>query len=333
MTTDERLENLEKGLASARRLNRRLPTSAAVCLGLIFTWGFFAQPSQLGTAQAEGPANPYEAEVTRLQAEVNLLKRENERLRKELDEAKKDKSATPPTDAQGPSAPEPAATQPPGPDEPPTAVRIPGLPETDSSWWRDPEALVKHMKLRESMSATNPQASVWMWLHRHNYFTEQRVRWKLWLHSTVDSPYFDKDTAAIEYYRCLGEAEKFGKEAEKYRKVEEKYSKEEIQSGVKKIQAPKREAVAAWYRGEVKAWKILMDAGGGLSLYGSVISTRGKGFSEVHLVLPGERSAAAYLRSGVVLVQGRIVALGVSFSPEAILKAALTGNASSLSVD
>ena len=110
MTTDERIENREKGLAAARRLNRWLPACAAVCLGLIFAWVFFAQPGPLGTAQASGPANPYEAENTKLQADFNLLKRENERLRKELDEAKKDKAAAP-TDAQGPPTPQPATAQ------------------------------------------------------------------------------------------------------------------------------------------------------------------------------------------------------------------------------
>ena len=111
MTTEERLENLERELARAKRRNRRLLMCAAVCLGLIFTWGFFAQPGRLGKAQASGPANPYEAENTKLQAEFNLLKREKERLLKELDEAKKDKSAAAPTDAQGPSAPQPATAQ------------------------------------------------------------------------------------------------------------------------------------------------------------------------------------------------------------------------------
>ena len=123
MTTDERIEDLEKGLASARRLGRWLPTCAAVCLGLIFTWVFFAQPGPLGTAQAEGPANPYEAENTKLLAEFNLLKRENERLRKELDEAKKDKTAAAPTDAQGQPASQPANAQAQAVDETAKVIR------------------------------------------------------------------------------------------------------------------------------------------------------------------------------------------------------------------
>ena len=338
MTTDERIEDLERGLASARRLNRRLPTSAAVCLGLIFTWVFFAQPGPLGTAQASGPANPYEAENTKLQADFNLLKRENERLRKELDEAKKDKSPAAPTDAQGPSTPQPVATQPPSPDEPPATVRIPGLPETDSTWWREPAALAKHMNLRVSMSATNPQASVWMWLQRHNYFAEQRVLWKVDLALIMDSHvslYHDKDSASIEYYKCLGEAEKFSKEAEKF-------SKDKIPSGVKKdeavaneARAARNEALAAQFRGEAKAWKILMNAGGGLSLCGTTRSPEARekdiirSISElkVHIVLPGEKSVEAYyVGKHVVLIQGRIVALGTN-------EAVLTGKASRASVD
>ena len=111
MTTDKRIENLERVLPSGKRRNCWVVIFAAVCLGLIFTWVFFAQPGPLGTAQAAGPANPYEAENTKLQAEANLLKRENERLRKELDEAKKDKSAAAPTDTRGPSTPQPASAQ------------------------------------------------------------------------------------------------------------------------------------------------------------------------------------------------------------------------------
>ena len=322
MTTEERLENLERELARAKRRNRRLLICAAVCLGTIFAWVFFAQPGLLGTAQASDPANPNEdeitklqTEITRLQAEVNLLKRENERLRKELDEAKKDKSASAPTDAQGPSVPQPAATQTPGPDEPPTAVRIPGLPETDSSWWRDPEALTKHMQLRLAMSATNPQASVWMWLQRNNYFAEHPVQWTVHFNG---SRYVDKDSASIEYYKCLGKAEKFSKEAEK--------------SGVKKDEAAGNEACAAWYRGEAKAWKILIDAGGGLSLNGEIL-----GFYAVHIVLPGKRTTAwmddlkirPAWHDPQVQVKGKIIAL--SILPGPCLEVVLTGRVTLLS--
>jgi len=312
MTTEERLENLERELSRAKRRNRRLLICAAVCLGMIFAWAFLAQPGLLGTAQASDPVNPYEAEITRLQAEVNLLKRENERLRKELEEAKKDKSA--------------AAPQPPGPDDPSTANRIPGLPETDSSWWRDPVALARHMQLRVAMSATKPQASVWMWLQRHNYFAEQPVEWEISLDDNYNvqnnnwrSAYINKDSASIEYYKCLSEVEKIGKEAETYSK--EGVSKDEI---VKK--AERDEARAAWFRGEAKAWKILMDAGGGVSLNGSTTATQVEAdlpVFRVHLVFPG-RSTTADVFPGLdgkpvrlstvqhprVRVQGKIIALG-----------------------
>jgi len=325
MTTEERLENLERELARAKRRNRRLLICAAVCLGLIFAWAFLAQPGLLGTAQAADPANPYEAEIAKLQAEVNLLKRENERLRKELDEAKKDKSAAAPAEAQGPSAPQPAATQPPGPDKPLTAVSIPGLPETDSAWWRDnPEALSKHMQLRSAMSATNPQASVYMWLQRHNYFTGQSVQWKV-LFINMNSHYADKDMASIEYYKCLASAEAQSTAAHN--------------TAVEKAVAEEYEVKAALSRNEAKVWKILMDAGGGLSLHGEASSTFHAGFNtglngpRVHLVLPGERSIAAYVggEPHMVLVQGKIVALSVGDG--ATPEAALTGRASRVPFD
>jgi len=327
MTTEERLENLERELARAKRRNRRLLICAAVCLGMIFAWVFFAQPGLLGTAQAADPVNPYEAEIIKLRAEVNLLKRDNERLREELDEAKKAGSAAAPTDAQGPSTPQPVDTQPPGPDKTPTAVSIPGLPETDSSWWRDPVALAKHMQLRFAMSATKPQASVWMWLQRNNYFVEQPMRWEVWLDNNYNaqdnnsiSGYVNKDSASIEYYKCLDEAEKIGKEVETYSK--EGVSQEEID---KKVERDK--ARAAWFRGEAKAWKILMDAGGGVSLSGSTTATQNEAdlpVFRVHLVFPGGRSKAGVVLPGPdgkpvplstaqypkVLVQGKIIALG-----------------------
>jgi hypothetical protein len=307
MTTEE--------LARVKRRNSRLLICAAVCLGMIFAWAFLAQPGLLGTAQASDPANPYEAEIARLQAEVNLLKRENERLRKELEEAKKDKSAAAPTDAQGPSAPQPAATPPPSPDKPPTAVRIPGLPETDSSWWRDPVALTKHVELRGAMSATNPQASVYMWLKRHNYFAEQSVQWKVLHNGAI---YFDKDLASIEYYKCLGNAEKASKEAENL-------SKDKMQSGVKKDEADRVEARVVYYRGEAKGWKILMDAGGGNSIIGYAFGSPGRRLL-IHLVLPGEKSTAAYVKE--LVVQGRIVTLGLGGGfeekhPQAVLTSPL----------
>jgi hypothetical protein len=55
MTTEERLENLERELAVVKRRNRRLLFGAAICLGMIFAWLFFSQPGLLGIAQAEGP--------------------------------------------------------------------------------------------------------------------------------------------------------------------------------------------------------------------------------------------------------------------------------------
>jgi len=318
MTTEEHLENLERELARAKRRNRWLLICAAVCLGLIFAWVFFAQPGLLGTAQASDPANPYEAEITRLQAEVNLLKRENERLWKELDEAKKDKSAAALTDAQGPSAGQL------------TADRIPGLPETDSSWWRDPApvALAKHMYLRAAMSATKPQASVWRWLQRNNYFAEQRVQWEVTLdkiynvqNNNFRSGYVNKDNASIEYYKCLAEVEKIGKEG---------VSKDEIV------------ARAAWFRGEAKAWKILMDAGGGVSLTGSTSTTQVEAdlpVFRVHLVFPWGPRGKVVIRGPdgkpvplstipyrKVRVQGKIIALAFLTGPSGVsLHAALTG--------
>jgi len=63
MTTEERLEKLERELAEtkaqsarAKRLNRHFLIGSIVCLGAIFTWAFLAQPSRLATAQAEGTA-------------------------------------------------------------------------------------------------------------------------------------------------------------------------------------------------------------------------------------------------------------------------------------
>jgi len=322
MTTEERLENLERELARAKRRNRWLLICAAVCLGLIFAWVLFAQPGLLGTAQASDPANPYEAEIARLQAEVNLLKRENDRLQKELDEAKKDKSAAAPTDAQEPSAPQPATAQPPDPDEPPTAIRIPGLPETDSSWWRDPTALVKHMQLRVAMSATNPQASVGMWLQRHKYFAGQSVQWKVeFLKNEMNSRYIDKDAASIEYYKCLGLAKTANKNART--------------TAADKAAAERYGIEEGWFEGEARAWKILMDAGGGLSLRGWAKGAGGPidGLMGVHLVLPGARSATAYFGTPLnrmVLVQGKIVVLGADSGTK---QAALTCRVSSLSAD
>jgi len=345
MTTEERLENLERELARAKRRTRWQVICAAVCLGMIFAWVFFAQPGLLGTAQAAEPTDPHEAWITRLQAEVNLLKRENERLQwenerlqQELDKAKKDKSAAAATEAQGPSAPQPAATEPPGQDKPPTADRIPGLPENDSSWWRDPDpvALAKHMYLRAAISATKPQASVWMWLQRNNYFAEQPLQWEVTLDNIYNvqdnnsrSAYVNKDTASIEYYKCLGEAEKFSKEAEK--------------SGVKKEEAAGNEARAAWFRGEAKAWKILMDAGGGVSVNGSTSTGQVEAdlpVFRVHLVFPWGRPTGDVVLRGPdgkpvplstipyskVRVQGKIIALAFLTGPSGVsLHATLTG--------
>jgi len=318
VTTEERLENLERELACAKRHNRCLPICAGVCLGLIFGWALLAQPGLLGTAQASDPANPYEAEITKLQAEANLLKRENERLRKELAEAKKEKSAATPIDAQGPAAPQPSATKTPGADKPRTAVSMPGLPESDSSWWRDPEALTKHMELRFSMSATKSQASLGMWLQRHNYFAEQPVQWQVVIRNSL---YVDKDTASIEYYKCLGSA-----------KIS---STNKMLPTVGKNDAEKYGIEEAWNEGEARAWKILMDAGGGVSLSGATPSERNKDFVSsnavrVHIVLPGERSTAASVGVGMVLFQGKIVVLGAQGADPL---AALTGRVSRLSVN
>jgi len=218
----------------------------------------------------------------------------------------------------------------------PAPIAIPGLPEIDSSWWGDPDALAKHMQLRIAMSVTNPQASVSTWLQRHNYFAEQPVQWKILLDDKARSIYVDKDTASIEYYRCLGDAEKIRANRQSVARNDEFY-----------------EFCEADKRAEAKAWKILMDAGGGLSMHGRGGSAEsGEGFS-IHLVLPGETSAAAYyvrnrgdereavvalprLRDErqVVLVQGRIVALNAGeVSSYVILNAALTGKATSLSAD
>jgi len=201
----------------------------------------------------------------------------------------------------------------------PKPVAIPGLPEIDSSWWRDPDALVKHMQLRIAMSDTNPQASVSTWLQRHDYFDEQPVQWKVTLADEARSFYVDKDTASIEYYKCLGDAKKISAN----RQLEDTKDKAETY-----------EFFAADERREAKAWKVLMDAGGGLSMYGWTGIEREKGI-EIHLVIPGERSAAAYyVGNRAVLVQGRIVALNAGLiSPYVVLRAALTGKATSLSAD
>ncbi|MDD4889388.1 MAG: hypothetical protein PHU85_05620 [Phycisphaerae bacterium] len=55
MTTDQRLEKLERELANAKRRNRRLMIGAAVCLGMILAWEFFAQSGRIGTVQAVEP--------------------------------------------------------------------------------------------------------------------------------------------------------------------------------------------------------------------------------------------------------------------------------------
>ncbi len=54
MTTDERLEKLERELTPAKRCNRHLLIGSAACLGTVFAWAFFAQPGRLVTAHAEG---------------------------------------------------------------------------------------------------------------------------------------------------------------------------------------------------------------------------------------------------------------------------------------
>jgi hypothetical protein len=82
MTTEERLEKLEHKLTSAKRRNRWLLIGAAMCLGMIFAWAFFAQPGRLGTAQAEGPTTaPAQSEV---RARSFVLEDEAGRVRAEL---------------------------------------------------------------------------------------------------------------------------------------------------------------------------------------------------------------------------------------------------------
>jgi hypothetical protein len=167
-----------------------------------------------------------------------------------------------------------------------------------------------------------------MWLQRHNYFAEQPVQWTVLLYDHVGSRYVDKDSASIEYYKCLDEAEKFSKEAEK--------------SSVKKDEAAGNKACAAWYRGEANAWKILMDAGGGLSLRGYTLDPRSglPGF-QVHIVVPGEKTTAyddpgdingkPVRHNFQVWVQGKIIALASLTGPS--LQAALTGRVALLSVE
>jgi hypothetical protein len=170
------------------------------------------------------------------------------------------------------------------------------------------------------MSVTIPQASVQMWLQRNNYFAGQPVQWKVHLFGRMDSEsnsrYADKNSASIEYYKCLGQAE-----------VD---NKNKSRPGATKREAEMYGGHEAVCRGEAGAWKILMDAGGGLSLLGITAST-GAGV-QVHLILPGERSMAAYAGTPghhAVLVQGKIVTLSAD---GATPMAVLTGRAS-LSAD
>jgi hypothetical protein len=82
MTTEERLEKLERELSRAKRHNRRVLIGAAVCLGMIFAWTFFAQPGRLGTAHAETPTTtPAQNEI---RARSFILEDENGKERAAL---------------------------------------------------------------------------------------------------------------------------------------------------------------------------------------------------------------------------------------------------------
>jgi len=56
MTTDQRIENLEKGLASARRFNRRLLATVGLALGVWILAGTFGPT--MAAAPAGGGAFP-----------------------------------------------------------------------------------------------------------------------------------------------------------------------------------------------------------------------------------------------------------------------------------
>ena len=68
MTTDERIENLEKGLASARRFNRWLLAAVGLALGIWILAG------TVGPRTVEGQAEPKAVAETRrrLNAEIDL---------------------------------------------------------------------------------------------------------------------------------------------------------------------------------------------------------------------------------------------------------------------
>lgn len=58
MTTDERIENLEKGLASARRLNRWLLAAAGLALGVWILAGTLGPTTAVAPAGAAAASEP-----------------------------------------------------------------------------------------------------------------------------------------------------------------------------------------------------------------------------------------------------------------------------------
>ena len=54
MTTEERLENLERELARAKRRNRWLVIGAAICLGIVFACLFFTRPGRYALSSGVG---------------------------------------------------------------------------------------------------------------------------------------------------------------------------------------------------------------------------------------------------------------------------------------
>ena len=77
MTTDERIENLEKGLASARRLNRWLLAAVGLALGVWILAGTF------GPTMAAAPGAA--AAVKEVRANRFLVEDENGKVRASLD--------------------------------------------------------------------------------------------------------------------------------------------------------------------------------------------------------------------------------------------------------
>ena len=82
MTTEERLEKLERELAHANRLNRRLIVVAVVCMAIISGWACLAQPDRPGTAQAEAPAAA--SVLKEVRARSFVLEDENGKTRADL---------------------------------------------------------------------------------------------------------------------------------------------------------------------------------------------------------------------------------------------------------